>query len=82
MCLCIYIYIQSLPARACVCVWQLTYMPVVSEGFQKPMNDRRFARKTESLQIQAKGLVYAQTLEGERAEEETEMALKEMALRA
>lgn len=75
----VYIYsCQSVPVRACVCVcvWQLTYMPVVSEGFQEPMNDRRFARKTECLQIQTERFVYAQALEGERAEEEIEMALK------
>lgn len=51
-------------------------MPVVSEGFQEPMNDRRFSRKTECLEIQAERLVYAQALEAERAEEEIEMALK------
>ncbi len=62
-----------MPVCACVCVWQLTYLPVVSEGFQEPMNDRRFARKTECLQIQAESLVYAQALEGEHAEEEIQM---------
>lgn len=67
---------MSVLASPCLCVWQLTYLPVVSEGFQEPMNDRRFARKTECLQIQAERLVYAQALEGEGAEEEIEMALK------
>ncbi len=69
---------MSVLASPCLCVWQLTYLPVVSEGFQEPMNDRRFARKTECLQIQAEGLVYAQALEGEGAEEEIEMALKKL----
>lgn len=74
---CIYIFVSVRASPClCVCVWQLTYMPVVSEGFQEPMNDRRFARKTECLQIQTERFVYAQTLEGERAEEEIEMALK------
>ncbi len=71
---CIYIYIHVSPCQSVlVCVWQLTYLPVVSEGFQEPMNDRRFARKTECLQIQAESLVYAQALEGEHAEEEIQM---------
>lgn len=48
-----------------MCVWQLTHMPVVSEGLQEPMNDRRFARKSESLQIQTQRLIYAQSLESE-----------------
>lgn len=72
----IYLFMSVLASPClCVCVWQLTYLPVVSEGFQEPMNDRRFARKTECLQIQAQRLIYAQALEGERAEEEKDMAL-------
>lgn len=53
----------------CLRARQLTYVPVVGEGFQEAMNDRRFARKTECLQIQAESFVYTEALKGERTVE-------------
>lgn len=49
----------------------MSYMPVVSESFQEPLDDGSFAGKSEGFQVKTQGLIDTKTLEGECAARKT-----------